>query len=1176
MGDITSRTGNRARRGVVMVMTLGCLLLLSLLGVTFIHMSSMERRVAVNFIDDVRAKMVAQSGMEDAVSRIQTGFADRQGPHAMLRAMRYWGDGVAEDSTAPSTRAVPLDTALNPSFAIEDEAIQNPNDAVVTPWAVQIDGRARGISGSMETGTYGGRSDVYSLRVVDTSSCINVNEGLGHPYGTANLIRILNRLGSLPGVNVADLGTRLVGNRAPGGYNSRAELQGVLGADYDQVADYLTCHGWRDPAVANPVPLSAQAAGAYLPSLMDTRPTAGGAPMGRFGRNRRYDGMMNLNALMFFGAGAGCSTSLAATSVYGLDELNPQYVEVTSRAPVNVNTAAREVLVALLMDIEGFYLAEQRRTIKAGANQGAHYALYIRSAFHRYDVEADLNVQPEMYHTAGELGVLFRTWPVDLIMAGSIASKIIERRQIRPFTSWQDFGAFIDGMVGTVIRDPRPATTFAVYPGVTSTMFDQRASQAIADALKANFDPNLHLNELNPDLAVHLSVDKTDLVRNSTEFCFLPTGVFDVESLGRVLMPGDGGDALTAANNRIAAEKRVSAVVRVFEPYREGSQKQFYAGSLSERTSVESTSGNTGLTIGPEPDNGAAPAEADYEGYLTLSTYGGSLPGTETKPKSTTERTDPNGSSDAEALGSTIHAHFDLDFDLHRAAGVRNALTATSGTLNWADRGEEAQPWQSPYCTAYAPARYRLARTYRWNGSTLAAASIAPPDLRIDGAYSERSSAPAFEALNHIDSRYGTVAYWVKLGFESEFGGKPRLFFNVDQGGVGALTSSRITSHWWVSGFSTASEANPGTFYGPVTPLAGSMAFGATFIWSPLGGTPRAFVPAAISPPMTHLDHTHPTAKRDQIAPPHQWVHVVASWNLNVDDPAVIGIGDAVKPSVKFYLNGKAINQSMSHAVGGSTYPPVDNFRHLDLGNPRSPVPIRLGAGPHVTSAVLRNLNTHSSAEQARNYPADSTIDEFYLWGNADDATRQKALSLYALGRYYRENDGTFTSGAINPASWWGGTRFAPPASTASAPTPVATASVAATGARPRILGVTWTVRGDAADGVPNPVGEARLGSYRYAIHDYAPVAGGTDPAVLDPRVTVQLSVDDGATWGVPMSASGWSAVSQTLEPGSIVRYRVRFDTGADPLNAVLLQTPVFDDLTLYVERQEILLLSIA
>ena len=131
----------------------------------------------------------------------------------------------------------------------------------------------------------------------------------------------------------------------------------------------------------------------------------------------------------------------------------------------------------------------------------------------------------------------------------------------------------------------------------------------------ANFNPNLHRNELNPDRALFGLVDKTDLIVNSTEFCFTPMGVFEISSEGRIAGP---------AGKRVALH-RVSARVRLFDAIRETTQAQFYAGTVSERRPGPETNNNWSLETGPEPDNGPGPGENGIEGYVQLATVGGNL-----------------------------------------------------------------------------------------------------------------------------------------------------------------------------------------------------------------------------------------------------------------------------------------------------------------------------------------------------------------------------------------------------------------------------------------------------------------------------------------------------------------------------------------------------------------------
>jgi hypothetical protein len=143
---------------------------------------------------------------------------------------------------------------------------------------------------------------------------------------------------------------------------------------------------------------------------------------------------------------------------------------------------------------------------------------------------------------------------------------------------WQDFNEFIDGLVGRLVCASDPRSAFLPENGYTVVWWDRYmyyAAQAIADTIKANFNPNLHLNELNPNASIYTWVDKTDLITSSTEFCFLPTGYFEIESVGQILraewepgrfhispyliIPKDSFEH----NNQIMGQRRLKVIVKL-------------------------------------------------------------------------------------------------------------------------------------------------------------------------------------------------------------------------------------------------------------------------------------------------------------------------------------------------------------------------------------------------------------------------------------------------------------------------------------------------------------------------------------------------------------------------------------------------------------------------------------
>src|SRR5688572_26596778 len=148
------------RRGVVLIVVLGILFILALLATAFLTLATTERFVSRNYLDTVRARMIARSGIEVAISRIQSGI---QNDPSIL----YWGDNMTEAGQRDTK--LPLEQARNPSYAYEDEARQNPLDPNVAPLQLTLSGQSRGISGLMNSGTYGPNGDVYRLRVEDAN-----------------------------------------------------------------------------------------------------------------------------------------------------------------------------------------------------------------------------------------------------------------------------------------------------------------------------------------------------------------------------------------------------------------------------------------------------------------------------------------------------------------------------------------------------------------------------------------------------------------------------------------------------------------------------------------------------------------------------------------------------------------------------------------------------------------------------------------------------------------------------------------------------------------------------------------------------------------------------------------------------------------------------------------------
>src|SRR5687767_2657488 len=211
------------RRGIALILVLGTVAVLALLATAFATLAGLERQVSQNYVDTVRARFAAESGVEAAVALLQ---------HRLLRGS-LWTDT---------------------SWSVADEK------------TIRVDGEEIRDAGFLPSGSYGPDGDFHRVRITDAQSRIHVNDGVpGGPDHSVsrNLRRLLNILGMQPGVGVPELGDKILRFRPPTGYASIFDLRPALGGDdaaLERVRPFVTARAWTDPDVCNPVPLSPETA----------------------------------------------------------------------------------------------------------------------------------------------------------------------------------------------------------------------------------------------------------------------------------------------------------------------------------------------------------------------------------------------------------------------------------------------------------------------------------------------------------------------------------------------------------------------------------------------------------------------------------------------------------------------------------------------------------------------------------------------------------------------------------------------------------------------------------------------------------------------------------------------------------------------------------------------------
>ena len=299
-----SRKGSR---GLALVIVAGVLAILAVLATCFVTLARLERRASERRLDRSRAVLLARSGIEDALARIEVG----QDP----------------------TPSVPSDPLLHPSFAALASAV------------IQVDGRPRGWSGRL-AGDQAPLGNTYALKIEDESAKINVNGGFldagdrdgdslpDHRDGdvaslpsqglpaesaagrgwNAQLKRVLGILGNQPELGLPTLGTDVLAARPSGGYRSLAQLQALIGTGAD-LSPWLTVSTWSDPDVIHP--------NAWIDTgLVPTESNYG-----------------DLNSV---------------ATLAGLKQRRtPLALEEGGRPPVNLNAASRPVLIALIQGLTG-------------------------------------------------------------------------------------------------------------------------------------------------------------------------------------------------------------------------------------------------------------------------------------------------------------------------------------------------------------------------------------------------------------------------------------------------------------------------------------------------------------------------------------------------------------------------------------------------------------------------------------------------------------------------------------------------------------------------------------------------------------------------------------------------------------------------------------------------------
>lgn len=598
------------QRGSMLLVALGILTLLSIMAVAFAMMMNLEKKATQNYVDGVKARLIAEGALERAIEEkrrdvVTRMYSDRQNEFAQTD---FW---------------LPLEVT-------SDQV--NPVDPY-RPSMVGTMGRS-----------YQDGADRYKIKVIDTQAQFNLNSShsevmykamlsslgeaiksyvagynakitaaaqakkledfqdllfpIGNPIERAEYPILTpeekaNGAISQTGVNaIWELRQAKEGQR----FKTKSELLECMPrADYRLLRDFVTSQSWFDPNVVD---------------------TSGGSPLKSFQ--------------------TGSPLGRVIQSIFKAGE-NPT---ATLRAPININLAPRPVLISALAPVSGraFYLysGQTRPSALDEANPDYDNPFGAMGEEHVYEgtpFATDPGINTGQLNAAyGTVKYLVYLPPLGYQATGvnkiilhpfvtELARVIDDRRKVAPFKSFAEWDRFVEEVVANMPNFPNPtdgryrpvmfgysgggAISTALYPVSDGTAgkffngttdvgrhFREWYKRAYLGILKSNFNPNGRFSQMNPDAAVYTEVgkgnlrylvsklqfgtttgggaaDTNDMETQTTEWCFGSKGVFEIIALGEI-MQAKVGQAV-----EIHAQEKLRTVLQIFDQLTHTTQRDF-------------------------------------------------------------------------------------------------------------------------------------------------------------------------------------------------------------------------------------------------------------------------------------------------------------------------------------------------------------------------------------------------------------------------------------------------------------------------------------------------------------------------------------------------------------------------------------------------------------------------
>ncbi|MFC1587781.1 PilX N-terminal domain-containing pilus assembly protein [Planctomycetota bacterium] len=947
-----------SRNGIVLIVVLGVLALLSILALTFVSMTRLERSISMNYVERTRAVLAAESGIEAAIARL-SGFHG-----GVLRPEEY-----EQMQYNPDDRLADLEKAGKPSFMCAETG---PGGRVIS-----------GIVG----GTHIAGGDCFQLKVEDESGKLNLNDtnalmepgdpaqGIPGDPTSGRLFHLVNNLAEIlyaedkgPGIGAVIAYTIFSDrDRLGGRFSTMRQVDEALGRDEcslnpqerKKFLSNVTLWSWQDPDVIKPNP-----------------------------RERSY---IDTNALNYIDP--AIKDQMADPSQgYGIPFMRWAEVQTVGytlepRSPVNINTASVELIEALLTDLEGWTLFEGPAEIYGSP--------------HRYSVSGSWSIQKEVTNYRYEQKNRSRI--CSILLAGSpnggafadascsdgetvrsvlpyarlrrteitpematwLAQDLYERihgSDSNPIENWREFETYLQTVAERARSESVPELAYTDVFKSTETLgqFDAKGYSMDwgydrsgdfdyfnlfhIDVILANLDPNTMSNDFNPDQCVMRLTDKADLEVYTTEACFEPTGVFAVESQGSV----------ASSAGEILASVHASCLVQLFEFKRLTTQKDLFGpdqisdlkSRFGDNQSPYRTNWETMTITYPEPIKGSIGVpefdhinDAIFDGRVGLSPV----------------------KHDGVQHKASLWTYFEGNFNAYDPAEV----------------SRQSYPEDPAVYSCYSTVQEEFA-----DGMLMG--PDMPGQLYPDGCFSEAWSSILYPAEGHLsppglygESQTTSRGAWlmtVKPNFMPEHSNRIRQFLHLGQGNKSYNPQSMVMCSYFPHRNDITSSFNRSTYeyfsyepWGLPWLATRAFVFGFGHDGNVCGGI---FSETANE---TGVDLLEPMAYRFE---GHRWNILSGCWTFR-ESPEI-------HLTIQMQINGKKVDDIRQQLPPwGSTF--FLTTAGTSLLNPHRPgetfiMPIKLGGFARRFLGEPIEVDMYNM-----NYSADSTYREFMLMTNPEE-----------------------------------------------------------------------------------------------------------------------------------------------------------------------------------------------